>query len=195
MIKEMDTVSALLDSTVRIISRDGLDKASVRAISADCNIPNPYIYQHFKDKEEMFARAFAREDLALMHVIKKIVAMLHDSVLASENKCRVLWFRIWTYFMEHQDEIQFYVRYRYSTYYEKNSQETHQKMYGPLVQKMQHCFLEGANTEVLLQHALDTMMNMAMKVYCGELLDSEESRSDLFTLTLGAVQPYIKTKA
>ena len=195
MIKEMDTVSALLDSTVRIISRDGLDKASVRAISADCNIPNPYIYQHFKDKEEMFARAFAREDLALMYVNENIVATLHGPALNSENKCRVLWFRIWTYFMEHQNEIQFYVRYRYSTYYEKHSQETHQKMYEPLVQKLQHCFLDGANTEVLLQHALDTMMNMAMKVYRGELLDSEESRSDLFTLTLGAVQPYIKTEA
>lgn len=191
----MDTVTALLNSTVRIISRDGLDKASVRAISADCDIPNPYIYQHFKDKEDMFARAFAREDLALMHVIENIVATLHGPVLDSENKCRVLWFQIWTYFMKHQDEIQFYVRYRYSTYYEKNSQETHQKMYEPLVQQMQHCFLEGANTEVLLQHALDTMMNMAMKVYSGELPDSEESRSDLFTLTLGTVQPYIKTEA
>ena len=49
-----DTAATLIDSTVRVIARDGLDKASIRTISSDCQIPNPYIYQHFKDKDDLF---------------------------------------------------------------------------------------------------------------------------------------------
>ena len=43
MEKVRDVASALIDSTVRVIARDGLDKASVRTISSDCQVPNPYI--------------------------------------------------------------------------------------------------------------------------------------------------------
>ena len=60
-----DTAATLIDSTVRVIARNGLDKASIRTISSDCQIPNPYIYQHFKDKDDLFVSSFSREDSIL----------------------------------------------------------------------------------------------------------------------------------
>lgn len=41
---------------------------------------------------------------------------------------------------------------------------------------------------------LDNMMNLAMRVYSGELTDSDEARSHYFTLSLASVAPYLRMK-
>ena len=38
------------------------------------------------------------------------------------------------------------------------------------------------------------MMNMAMKVYSGELSDNDETRTHCFTLILASIAPYLKKK-
>lgn len=38
------------------------------------------------------------------------------------------------------------------------------------------------------------MMNLAMRVYSGELTDSDEARSHYFTLSLASVAPYLRMK-
>ena len=129
MEKVRDVASALIDSTVRVIARDGLDKASVRTISSDCQVPNPYIYQFFKDKDDLLISTFTREE-----------------------------------------------RFR------------------PLADAIHGCFDGTANVQALLQHILDNMMNLAMRVYSGELTDSDEARSHYFTLSLASVAPYLRMK-
>ena len=42
----------LIDGTVRVIARDGLDKASAKQIELETGINAVYIYRCFKDKEE-----------------------------------------------------------------------------------------------------------------------------------------------
>lgn len=96
--------------------------------------------------------------------------------------------------MEHQESIQFYVRYYYSTYYEQYSKAEHQARFLPLTEAIRGCFEWDANVRVLLQHILDNMMNMAMKVYSGELTDSDETRAHCFKLTLASIAPYLKKK-
>lgn len=190
--KVRDVASALIDSTVRVIARDGLDKASVRTISSDCQVPNPYIYQFFKDKDDLLISAFTREDTKFADEFSRFFSSVHSLIQDTESRCRVIWFRLWKYMMEHQESIQFYVRYYYSTYYEQYSQAEHQERFQPLAEAVQNCFVETANTQALLQHILDNMMNLAMKVYSGELPDNDEARQHYFTLTLAAVAPYMK---
>lgn len=72
MEKVRDVASALIDSTVRVIARDGLDKASVRTISSDCQVPNPYIYQFFKDKDDLLISTFTREDTKLADEFSRV---------------------------------------------------------------------------------------------------------------------------
>ena len=38
------------------------------------------------------------------------------------------------------------------------------------------------------------LMNLAMRVYSGELTDSDEARSHYFTLSLASVAPYLRMK-
>ena len=57
--------SDLIESTVKVIARDGFDKASTRNIAGECGIADAYIYVHFKDKDDLFSKAFQKEDAAL----------------------------------------------------------------------------------------------------------------------------------
>ena len=93
-----------------------------------------------------------------------------------------------------RESIQFYVRYYYSTYYEQCSQTEHQERFRPLADAIHGCFDGTANVQALLQHILDNMMNLAMRVYSGELTDSDEARSHYFTLSLASVAPYLRMK-
>lgn len=192
MEKVRDTATALIDSTVRVIARDGLDKASIRTISSDCQIPNPYIYQHFKDKDDLFVSSFSREDSILASEFLSVFSSVHDAIKDTETRCRLICW-LWNYMMEHQESIQFYVRYYYSTYYEQCSKAEHQERL-PLAEAIRGCFEADANVQVLLQYILDNMMNMAMKVYSGELSDNDETRTHCFTLTLASIAPYLKKK-
>lgn len=194
MEKVRDVASALIDSTVRVIARDGLDKASVRTISSDCQVPNPYIYQFFKDKDDLLISTFTREDTKLADEFSRVFSSVHSLIPDTETRCRVIWFRLWKYMMDHQESIQFYVRYYYSTYYEQCSQTEHQERFRPLADAIHGCFDETANVQALLQHILDNMMNLAMRVYSGELTDSDEARSHYFTLSLASVAPYLRMK-
>ena len=47
---------ALLDSTVRIIAKDGLDKATTRSIAQAAQLNEAYIYRFFNDKEDLFKK-------------------------------------------------------------------------------------------------------------------------------------------
>ena len=100
-----DTAATLIDSTVRVIARDGLDKASIRTISSDCQIPNPYIYQHFKDKDDLFVSSFSREDSTLASEFLSVFSSVHDAIKDTETGCQVIWLRLWNYMMGHQESI------------------------------------------------------------------------------------------
>ena len=75
----------LIDSTVRVIARDGLDKASVRTISSDCQVPNPYIYQFFKDKDDLLISTFTREDTKLADEFSRVFSSVHSLIPDTET--------------------------------------------------------------------------------------------------------------
>lgn len=86
MEKVRDVASALIDSTVRVIARDGLDKASVRTISSGCQVPNPYIYQFFKDKDDLLISTFTREDTKLADEFSRVFSSVHSLIPDTGNQ-------------------------------------------------------------------------------------------------------------
>ena len=54
--KQNEIRSQLIDGTIRVIARDGLDKASAKQIESETGINVVYIYRCFRDKEDMFAQ-------------------------------------------------------------------------------------------------------------------------------------------
>ena len=49
----------LIDGTIRVIAREGLEKASTKLIGTTTSINEVYIYRCFKSKEDMFTEVFS----------------------------------------------------------------------------------------------------------------------------------------
>lgn len=64
--KQDDTRLKLIDGTIHVIARDGLDKATTKSIGEETSINQAYIYRHFEDKEDMFAKTFESLDEELV---------------------------------------------------------------------------------------------------------------------------------
>lgn len=56
--KQDETRRMLIDGTIHVIARDGLDKATTKQIGLETSINEAYIYRCFAGKEDMFAKTF-----------------------------------------------------------------------------------------------------------------------------------------
>lgn len=57
-VQEMRQV--FIDSAVRVVARDGLEKATTKAIAAEAGLNEAYIYKCFAGKDELLSEAFYR---------------------------------------------------------------------------------------------------------------------------------------
>ena len=60
--KHYNVKDRLIDGAIKVIARDGLDKATTKAITNETKLYETYIYQHFKNKDGLLAAAFEKLD-------------------------------------------------------------------------------------------------------------------------------------
>lgn len=58
MRKGRNAKQAFIESAIRVVAREGLDKATTKAIAADAGLNEAYIYRCFESKEAMLRDAF-----------------------------------------------------------------------------------------------------------------------------------------
>ena len=117
--------SDLIESTVKVIARDGFDKASTRNIAGACGIADAYIYVHFKDKDDLFAKAFQKEDAALAGEVRKYLPILNQSGITNEDRLYFLFSQTWRHLIAYPNSCRFFIQYYYSPYYAKYSAQEH----------------------------------------------------------------------
>ena len=131
--KQDDTRLKLIDGTIHVIARDGLDKATTKSIGEETSINQAYIYRHFEDKEDMFAKAFASLDDELLAVTMKHVEIMYMKEMEFELRCRFYFSAVWKCLLEDRDGCLTYMRYFYSPYFTRYSAEDHKKRFKPLL--------------------------------------------------------------
>ena len=96
--KREETRSKLIEGTIRVISRDGLDKASTKQIGIETGINEVYIYRCFKDKEDMFAKMFDSLVDELYTKAMHYIEVMYMSSMEYEMRCRCYFSAIWEFF-------------------------------------------------------------------------------------------------
>lgn len=180
--------SALIDSTVRVIARDGFDKASTRNIAGECGLADAYIYVHFKDKGDLFAKAFQKEDTALVREVKKHLAIVKQPGLTNENRFYFLFSCIWTHLTAYPESCRFFVQYYYSPYYPKHSAQEHLALWTPVLEQVKTLFRPETNLRVTLRLVLNTMLGQAIKAAADTEADKNEIAQSNYELVLGMVR-------
>ena len=190
--KQDELRRGLIDGTIHVIAKDGLDKASTKQIGIVTSINEAYIYRCFKDKEDMFAKTFEALDNELSAELMQHVSIMYKRDIEYENRCRLFFFTVWNFLIENKERCLTYVRYYYSPYFSKYSAADHKLRYEPLVNKFKDAFKDEADVWMILNHILNVMLDFAVKVHNEHMPDSEIYAEHVFRVIYRSVEQYFK---
>ena len=182
----------LIDGTIRVIAREGLDKASAKQIELETGINVVYIYRCFEDKEDMFAKVFESIDEELVAETLRNVSVMYAREMEYVQRCRVFFWAVWDFFMKSRDKCLAFVRYFYSPYFIKYSAEDHKKRYAPLVTRFKDAFKDEADVWMILNHILNVMLDFAVKVHNGQMPEDDDYTEHVFRVIYASVKQYFR---
>ena len=182
---------ALLESTVDTIAKHGFGGATTKAIASPHGINEAYIYRCFGGKEKMFAAAFDQLDHELLDAIVTPVSpdATYDSV---ESLLHAIFERTWRFVLRNRERCLFYVRYYFSPYFLELSHLSHMATYRKLIAEMTPLFRDHADVTSLLHHVLSSLLDFAVRVYNGDISDSDSTATHVFRVLYSVFHPYLR---
>ncbi len=190
--KQDELRQKLIDGTIHVIAKEGLDKASTKQIGLATSINEAYIYRCFKDKEDMFAKAFASLDEELLEKTMQHVSVMYIKEMKYELRCWTFFISIWEFMVERRDNCLAFIQYYYSPYFSKYSAEEHKVRFTPLVDKFKDAFREESNVWLILNHILNVMLDFAVKVHNGQMPKGDSYAEHIFRVIYASVKQYFK---
>ena len=182
----------LIDGTIHVIARDGLDKATTKQIGLETSINEAYIYRCFADKEDMFAKTFDALDIELADKVMQHVAVMYMQEMEYELRCRVFFSAVWKFLLGNRDKCLTYVRYYYSPYFARFSAEAHKKRFLPIVTKFEDAFKDEADVWMILNHILNVMLDFAVKVHNNQMPNEDNYSEHVFRVIYASVKQYFR---
>ena len=182
---------ALLNSTVQIIARDGLEKTTTRAITTTAQLNEAYLYRFFDDTEDLFKETFTMLDKELVSILLLHLPTMTNKALDFETGCRVLFNSCWKFILSNREKCLCFIRYYYSPYFKKYSYDDHQERYKKVIDVIAPAFRPKANVWMILNHVLNTMLNFATKVFNGAIDDCDDTEKHVFLICYSSIKPYI----
>lgn len=191
--KEHDLKRAnLINGGVRAVAEYGLENTSTRLISELAGSNEAYIYRYFNSKEDLLAQAFAEGDTRFLNVILKNFPVLHYNSIDYESRCNLLFQRCWNYIMSCPERVIFYIRYYYSSSFQKYAYADHMERYAVLIEKMRSAFPEAVDVGAILHYVLDALLGLAMHQISNPQPDPEQVAKRNFQMLFSVVRTYIK---
>ena len=182
----------LIDGTIRVIAKEGLEKASTKLIGTTTSINEVYIYRCFKSKEDMFSEAFAFLDDELVTKVLQHIDVMYMQEFEFLIRCKIFFNSIWRFMLGNRDKCVTYIRYYYSPYFQKFSAEKHKERFTPLLNKFKDAFHVESNVWMILNYILGTMLMFAVKVFDGAVPDDDDTSEHVFKIIYASISQYLK---
>ena len=182
----------LIDGTILVIARDGLDKASTKQIGVATQANEAYIYRCFEDKEDMFAQAFESLDQELFDETMRHIHIMYERDVKFELRCRAYFDLLWAFLLRNRDKCLAFIRYYYSPYFQKYSAQRHKQRFAPLVEKFKAAYQEDADVWMILNHILNVMLDFAIKVHNDQMPNDDDHSEHVFRVIYRSIEQYFK---
>ena len=189
--KTAERKEKLIEATVQIIAEHGLENLRTAEICKIAGVNVAYLYDLFENKDDLIAQAFAASDERFLKTILDNFPVLHYQSIDYEMRCRVLFMRCWEHIINRRRYTVFYVRYYYSSSFQKYSYAEHMQRYAGLIEKMKPAFPETANVKAILHHILDALLGMAIKQINDPQESDEAAAETNFGIIFSVVKNYI----
>ena len=191
-VQEMRQV--FIDSAVRVVARDGLEKTTTKAIASEAKLNEAYIYKCFSGKDDLLSAALHLEDVNFVNLLQKTLPIMHMPELSWKERAYILWKRSWEHILGIPNDCGFYIRYYYSASCRAHAYDVHLACYKPLIEKAAKTFRPGTNMDMLIHQIFSTMLFFASRVLSGELENSEATTQWAFEQIYSFVVPHVKAE-
>lgn len=190
--KQEEIRDRLIDGAICVVARDGLDKATAKAIQQQSGLNVVYIYRCFDNKDDLLAAAFASLDRELIAEINRRLPIMWMSGITVEDRCRMLFAFVWKFLLQNRDKCLTYVRYYYSPNFQHLSLERHRRDFRSTVTRISVAFKEEADVWMILNHILNVLLDFASKVHNGEMSSEDDYTEHVFRVIYQSVKQYFK---
>lgn len=191
-VQEMRQV--FIDSAVRVVARDGMEKTTTKAIASEAKLNEAYIYKCFSGKDDLLSAALHMEDVNFANLLQKTLPVMHMPGLSWKERAYILWKRSWDFILNEPADCIFYIRYYYSASCRAHAYETHLACFKPLIEKASKSFKPGTYMDTLIHQVFSTMLFFASRVMNGEMENSEETITWVFEQIYSFVVPNVRAE-
>lgn len=171
------------------MARDGMEKATTKAVAAEAKLNEAYIYKCFSNKDELLSAALHMEDVRFANLLQKTLPVMHMPDLLWKERAYILWKRSWDFILQRPEDCAFYPRYYYSASYRAHAYERHLACFKPLIEKVSKSFKPGTNMDMLVHQIFFTMGNVKITLDETDVNNPEGDRvtSNAYEVYPGAV--------
>lgn len=196
---EIDIRERLIDNTIHLVAEGGFEKATTRAIAngspdllPEVRMNESYIYRLFGGKTQLYDTAFSRLDNRLFTSLHNCVGQIGDMTDDPKDKLYAVFLRVWRFLLGNEDACRCYIRYYYSVYFKDGSRTAHNDLFQSILTDFDPLFKEGADVTSIMHSVFTTLLDFAIRVYNGDLADTDTNREHIFNVLFGAMAIYMK---
>lgn len=186
--------TALMDAVVRLVSKNGVENLSTRAIVAEAEGvgTDVYLYRLFGSKENLLLQTFLREDRKLIEEVLRRIDVLREISLPFADRLRHLWHSVWLWLTSaHPETCLFLARYYYCSFCGEQAKLEHTALCAPLVEKCSSLY-PGVNVSRMLDSAMGMLLATAFQVCSGRTPDDGTAAESGYRMMEGLFAFYRK---
>lgn len=198
MKNEAQIRDALIENTIHLIAVGGFEKATTRNIAqynaeaTGLTLNDAYIYRIFGSKEALYEEAFCRLNDELFSAVCRKLDVTEFSDLPVKEDMYYLLEGLWNFLLRSEERCRCYVRYYYSIYLKETSLRRHREGFAVVVGRMKEFFKEEADVNAILHNVLTTMLSFAIRVYNGELTNTQTNAQHIYNVIWCTMSTYLK---
>ena len=195
---EAEIKELLIENAIHLIAEGGFEKATTKELThsggqlPDFKMNEVYIYRFFGSKEKLYETAFVRLDAELLQAFKNGVELVGGFDGERKKKLSEFFVLAWNFILGNEERCRCYVRYYYSIYFKGDSRRSHKRLFEGIITEMTPIFKEEADVEAILHSVFTAMFDFAIRVYNGELEDSDINRPHIFNVLYCMMATYFK---
>ncbi len=201
MKREAEIKELLISNAIHLIAEGGFEKATTKELT-HCGGTIPgfkmnevYIYRIFGSKENLYAAAFQRINDELYYAFLSGVEAVGSFEGALREKFYEFFLMAWNFILGNEERCRCYVRYYYSIYLKDASLEAYNVHFDRIVDKFRHLFRNEADVNAIMHSVFTALFDFAIRVYNGELEDSEINRPHIFNVLYCMMATYFNASA
>jgi AcrR family transcriptional regulator len=195
MNRETEIKKLLIANAIKLISEGGFEKATTKALTYAEPLPEfkmneVYIYRFFNSKEQLYEAAFLSLDSELFLALKTGVDSIGGFDGDKKQKLYEFFLKTWRFILSNEANCRCYIRYYYSIYFKGNAKESHRHYFNTMVHAFGPLFKKEANAYAILHSVFSLLLDLAIRVYNGELEDNDETRIHIFNILYRIMETY-----